>query len=334
MFRGITITLRNIKILKPPKLKKGDFVGIIAPSAPIYGDQKQNFERGIQTLQQLGLKVKYTKHIHDRYYYMAGTRETRIDDFNNMWSDPEIKMVLMTQGGQVANHLLDGINYEKIKKNPKIFAGISDGTTLLNAIFSKTGLVTYHGPDLLWTFGFEITPSIKDNIVKTFFEGSVGRLSPNPHWVNQTNPNLKYEGWKCLRKGEAKGILIGGHIRNLCYLMAAGYSPDFAKSILFLEGTDDIANLDRQFTILKLAGVFDKINGLILGWFEGSNTGNTEDYRIVSDVILEITKNYSFPILEIGELGHNVENYVFPIGCEAVMRSDELYLSIDEPTVL
>ena len=326
--------IRNNKILKPQKLQKGDIVGIIAPSAPIYEDQKQRFERGVQTLQQLGLNVKYTKHLYDRYYYMAGKKEARIEDFNNMWSDPKVKMVLMTQGGQVANHLLDGINYDMIQENPKIFAGISDGTTLLNAIFLKTGLVTYHGPDLLWTFGLEITPLIKDNIVKTLFKGKVGELSPNNQWKNQTNPNLKYMGWKCVRKGKAGGTLIGGHLRNLCYLMAAGYTPDFTDSILFLEGTDDIANLDRQFTVLKIAGVFDKIKGLIIGWFDGSKMGDDAEDRPVKDVVLEVTKNYSFPILEIGELGHNVENYVFPIGCKAFMRSEKLYFSINEPTVL
>ncbi|MFW9951086.1 MAG: LD-carboxypeptidase, partial [Candidatus Thorarchaeota archaeon] len=263
--------LRNNKIVKPPKLEEGDLVGIVAPSSPINKDQQQTFERGIRTLKELGLKVKYTTHIHEKYFYMAGKRETRIDDFNKMWSDPTVQMVLMTQGGQVANHLLDGIDYDMIRKNPKIFAGISDGTTLLNAIHFKTGLITYHGPDLLWTFGLEMTPIIKNNIIKTFFDGDVGKLAPNKQWMSQTNPSLKYKGWKCIRKGAAKGVLLGGHIRNLCFLMAAGYCPDFTDTILFLEGTDDIANLDRQFTILKLAGVFKKINGLILGWFEGFN---------------------------------------------------------------
>ena len=110
------------------------------------------------------------------------TRESRIKDFNEMWVDPEVKMILMSLGGYTANHLLDGIDYEMIKNNPKIFAGISDGTTLLSPIFAKTGLVTYHGPDLLFTFGQPITKQIRENILQTFFDGNVGKIKPNKNW--------------------------------------------------------------------------------------------------------------------------------------------------------
>ncbi|MBI3619545.1 LD-carboxypeptidase [Candidatus Roizmanbacteria bacterium] len=244
-----------MKIIKPKKLQKGDAVGIISPSKPIAKKLYRQFDVAVAALQEFGLKVKFGEHIFDQYFYSAGTRETRIKDFNKIWQDPEVKMILMSQGGQTANHLLDGIDYEMIKRRPKIFAGISDGTTLLNAIFSKTGLVTYHG-------------------------------------------------------------------------------PDFEDAILFLEGTDDIAHLDRQFTALKLNGVFGKISGLIIGWFEDHEMKDKDTDREVPDVILEVTKNYSFPILEIGELGHNVENYILPIGCTATIDADNKYFSIDEPAVL
>ncbi|MCK5556446.1 MAG: hypothetical protein KAI76_09425, partial [Alphaproteobacteria bacterium] len=139
---------------------------------------------------------------------------------------------------------------------------------------------------------------------------------------------------KCVRSGKASGVLVGGHSGCLISTMLADYAPKFENTILFLEGTDDVGDLDRQFTALKLNGVFEKINGLIIGWFDNHELEDKSKNREVSDVILEVTKDYSFPILEIEELGHNVENYILPIGCVATIDADRKYFSIDEPTVL
>lgn len=323
-----------MRIIKPKKLQKGDIIGVVSPSEPITQDLKKQFEDGVAALEDFGLKVRLGRHVFDKYFYSAGRKELRIKDFNEIWKDPEVRMVLMSQGGETANHLLDGIDYEFIKNHPKIFAGISDGTTLLNAIFSKTGLVTYHGPDLLWTFGRKITDPFKENFIKTFFEGKVGQLHENKDWEHQEIKEIKYSGWRCIRAGKATGILMGGHSACLSSTILAGYVSNFENTILFLEGTDDVAHLDGQFTALELNGVFEKISGLLIGWFENHELKDKEKNREVSDVILEVTKNYSFPILEIGELGHNVENYVFPIGCMATIEADKKYFSIDDKTVL
>lgn len=323
-----------MKIIKPPKLQKGDAVGIVSPSSPITKELMKQFDEGVRVLkEEFGLKVKYTDRVFDKHFYNAGTRENRIKDFNEMWSDSEVKMVLMSLGGHTANHLLDGIDYEIIKNNPKIFAGISDGTTLVNAIFAKTGLVTYHGPDLLFTFGQLITGQIKRNFFKTFFEGEVGKIEPNKNWIHQEDKTIKNPCWNILRGGKTSGILIGGHSQILVNLVASNYAPDFENKILFLEGTTKDYDVDRELTTLKLAGVFDKINGLILGWFEDfENEG--KDRRPIADIVLEVTKDYNFPILEISDLGHNVENYTFPIGCRATIDADNKVISIDEKTVL
>lgn len=324
-----------MKIIKPKKLQKGDVVGIVSPSEPVTSNLKKQFNKAVKVLEKdFGLRVKLGKHVFDQYYYNAGTKEALVEDFNSIWSDSEVKMVLMSQGGETANHLLDGIDYEMIKKNPKIFSGISDGTTLLNAIFAKTGLATYHGPDLLWTLGRSMTTAFKDNFVKTFFNGNVGQLVPTPKWQHQENKKLRHSGWQRVRSGNATGVLVGGHSSCLSSVMLAGYGPDFKDKILFLEGTRDIAHLDREFTTLKLYGVFDKIQGLIIGWFENHQMKDKKKNREVAEVLLEVTKGYSFPILEIGELGHNVENYVFPIGCRATIDANKKYFSIDESTVL
>ncbi|MBI4089735.1 MAG: LD-carboxypeptidase [Candidatus Levybacteria bacterium] len=323
-----------MEIVKPKRLQKGDTVEIISPSGAIRPRLQEQFYKGVATFESFGLKVKLGKHVFDQYYYSAGTRDVRIKDFNDVWRDPEVKMILMSQGGYTANQLLDSIDYEVIKNNPKIFAGISDGTTLLNAIFAKTGLVTYHGPDLLWTFGRKMTELFKQNFIKTFFDGNVGELFENKNWKHQERKDVRPMRWRSIRNGKATGILMGGHVECLSNIMLAGYAPNFTNSILFLEGTEDAAHLDAKFEVLRLNGVFEKINGLIIGWFEEHEIKEKDRNREVSDIILETTRDYSFPILEIGELGHNVENYVLPIGCKATIDADKKYFSIDEPTVL
>ena len=324
-----------MKIIKPKKLNREDTVGIISPSEPITDDLKEQFNKGLLALEKLGLKVKLGKYVFDQYYYNAGTREHRIKDFNDIWNDSKVKMILMSQGGETANHLLDGIDYEMIRNNPKIFSGISDGTTLLNAVFAKTGLVTYHGPDLVWAFGRNITQPFKENFIKTWFDGNVKEIVSNQNWKHQEKHEIKYNGWKNLRSGEASGIIVGGHSNCLNSTILAGYAPDFKNKILFLEGTDNEADLDMQFTALKLNGVFKKINGLILGWFD--NMDQIKDKtkkRKVSDIILELTKEYNFPILEIGEIGHNVENYIMPIGCNVTINATKKTILINENTVI
>lgn len=316
--------------VKPPKLKKGDTVGIISPSSPITEDLMPQFHRGIKTLEEFGLKPKIGKHTFDKHFYSAGTRENRINDLNDMWDDPEVDMILMALGGGSALQLVDGLDYDTIKKHPKILSGISDGTILLNAINAKTNLVTFHGPDLLFTFGREITPLIRENITRAFFDGKIGKLKQNSYWKNQTDPTKVYSGWKWLREGTATGQLVGGNTNCFIKLEYSGYGPDIEDKILFLEGTGFIHAIDQQFISLRLHGVFERIAGLIIGWFDGHDMPNKNLTRSVADTILEITENYSFPILEIGELGHNVENYVLPIGCQATIDSTNNSFIIQE----
>jgi muramoyltetrapeptide carboxypeptidase len=207
--------------IKPSKLHEGDSVGVFSPSWPVTSEVRPQFDKGIESLQTLGLKVRIAEHTLGHYHYSSGTRAERLEDLHNLWRDPEVRMVLMAQGGSTAIQLLDGIDYEMLREDPKIFAGISDGTTLLNAVYAKTGMVTYHGPDLIWTFGLDMTPKIQENIISTFFHGDVGELRPNEKWKHQKKPDVHHSGWKCLREGKASGRLVGGHIRVLANTILA-----------------------------------------------------------------------------------------------------------------
>ncbi len=139
-------------IIKPKKLKIGDTIGIVSPSGYIAPELKPQFDNGVKFLESLGLRVKIAKNVFKRYYYSAGTVNERVSDLHEMFADPEVGAIIQSQGGETANELLDHLNWELIKNNPKIFGGMSDGTTLLLSIFAKTGIITLHGPDLLWWY--------------------------------------------------------------------------------------------------------------------------------------------------------------------------------------
>jgi len=326
-----------MQIVKPKKLQKGDTVAIISPSGGVPMELKGQFNNGIKFLKSLGLKVKIGKNALGRYYYSSGTVEKRLSDFHEAFADKSVKAIIMSIGGNTANSLLNGLDFDLIKKNPKIFMGISDGTTLLDPIFVKTGLITYHGPDLIFTFGLPMSPIIKENIIKTLFQGKVGQLYSNTGWkgLDVLNKDEKYQGWQCVRKGIAKGILVGGNENCLMKLNSTEFRPNYKNTILFLEAYKvSVEELDQTFTHFHQTKVFDEINGLILGHFYGSHMADKKQDREVQDVILEVTKDYSFPILEIGEVGHNVENYIMPIGCRVTIDAEKKYFSIDEETVI
>jgi muramoyltetrapeptide carboxypeptidase len=279
-----------------------------------------------------GLSVMLGKNIMSRHHYSAGTWQERLEDLHAFWADDKIKAIIMAVGGHTANQLLSSLDYELIRKNPKIFCGISDGTTLLNPIYTKTGLVTYHGPDVCFTFGLPMPDMIRKNMRETLFNGHVSPLSPLANFTYSEHPDKPYTGWHCLNSGKASGRLFGGHMGCLLTLLAARHitATDFNGKLLFLEGTDPVSDLDSQVWALKSAGIFDSISGLILGHFEWSQQ---EFQRPIADVFSEVLPHPSFPILEIGELGHCVENYCFPIGCVATVDADALSITIDEPTV-
>ncbi|MFA6097808.1 MAG: S66 peptidase family protein [Candidatus Paceibacterota bacterium] len=324
-----------MKIIKPKKLQKGDAVAIVSPSGSVPQELRGQFDRGADFLKELGLEVRIMKNALGKYYYSSGTIEERLADLREAFADKSVKAVIMSIGGTTANQLLEGLDFDLIRRNPKMFMGISDGTTLLNPIFRNTGIITYHGPDLVFTFGRPVSGAVMKNLRETFFDGSVGELSANPDWrgLEDLNRDQKYEGWRCIRGGEASGKLIGGNVNCLMNLDNTDFRPDYKDKVLFLEAyMMPVQELDTAFTHFRQANVFNEISGLVIGHFYGSHMIDRDQDRRVSDVILEASGKYSFPILEIGELGHNVENYVMPIGCNATIDATKMRFSIDETT--
>lgn len=308
---GMTLT----RLVRPPRLRDGDTIGVVSLSAPISSAGDEGLEQGVAVLESWGFRVRLGDRLRDRHAYAAGRREDRLAELHATWADDDVAMVLMSQGGHSANQLLDGLDHSLFRRKPTIFMGMSDGTALLSAIGSRAGVVTFHGPDLVWGLGRPMSASA----VQSFLDVLGGRAGLVP-----------YAEPRVLRSGRAAGPLWGGHLTTLAMTMLAGHAPDLTGAVLFLEGTGSASQTDRLLTALRLAGVFERIAGLVVGHFEGHDDGPYA--RPVAETVLEVTGQWDFPVLEVDELGHGVDNLILPVGVRATLDTD-VGLTLDGPGV-
>jgi len=281
----------------PPAIKSGDKAGIVSPSGPVRDNEREQFSRGVRYLEELGLKVQCGRHL------FSGTPREKAEDINSMFKDPSVKAIISSRGGDTANSCLEYLDWNIIKNKPKIFMGRSDITVLLNAIYAKTGLITFHGNDIIHGLGKEPVKYDKKEFTERLILGKTGIVN---------NPFEK----KTVRKGRAEGKLIGGNLR--CFLKLAGtpYFPDMTGSVIFLESLDITPEkCEYMFWQLKHMGVFEEIRGVIIGHIYGLQVKNPHLIQM-EEMLLNITEEYDFPILKVNNFGHNCPNTVLPVGAE------------------
>lgn len=285
------------------RLNRGDTIGIITPSYPVTDDFVEQFESGINYLQEMGFKTKIAKNALLNTLGYSMTAKEKAEDINSMFADNSIKAIICSLGGHNSISALEYIKWDIIKNNPKIIMGISDITTLLNAIFVKTGLITYHGNDVMWGFGR--TPTDYD---KTEF---FSRL------VDVDSNYIKLNGeTKTIRAGRGIGTLVGGNIHCLLKLAGTPFFPNIDNSILFLEsGGITPEDCDAFFWQLRHIGIFEKIKGCIIGYIDGMD-GKVKNEYLMENILKRITADYNFPILKVNNFGHNCPNTVLPIGAK------------------
>ncbi len=301
--------------LLPKKIKQGDTIGIIAPSRPIYNiDDK--IKAGIKTLQALGYKVVLGKNLQKQFYYSAGTAQERADDLNEMFSNQEIDMILCATGGITSNQILPYIDFETIRKNPKPFIGYSDITTLLLAIYEKTGLVTFHGPDL--SDFAKLTKDAQDFLF-SLLSGEKENISlPN--------------NMEVIQEGSANGKLVGGNLYLLDGLLGTPYFPPTDNSILFWEETGSSpAMINQELMHLKLSGALDKVSAIVIGHLSDCKDKKYEnENRPIAEIIIEIINKKEIPIIKVDFFGHDINNfYTFPIGLKAKIDTDKKHFSLE-----
>ncbi len=295
-------------------LKPGDTIGVIAPSRPIQ-NIKNEIEAGIKMLEDLGFKVKRSKNLEKKFYYSAGTAKERVSDIHDMFADGEIKAIICATGGSSANQLLELIDWELIRNNPKIFIGYSDISILLLSIFKKTGLTTFYGPTV-----FELpmlTPGAKEFLLDI---------------LSGENKKFTYPSeQKILRPGRADGKLVGGLLSRINSLHGTMDMPNLDGTILFWEDVNSSpAMIDFNLQTMRLQGVFGKIKGMVIGHLsECIDKKYPEDNCSIEDIIIDRTEGFDFPIIKVEYFGHGIDTfYTLPIGANAKINTDENLFSV------
>jgi muramoyltetrapeptide carboxypeptidase len=304
----------------PRRLSLGDWVGVVSPSRPVRPDLQNKLDAGIGLLQDLGLKVRVGEHVHSNALGYAATPVEKARDINAMFRDREIGAIICAQGGDSANSCLPYLDWQLIEANPKIFMGMSDITVLLNAIQAKTGLVTFHGGDVMWGFGGNPDRYELDEFKKRLFETQTGPIPPAGER-------------RTIRSGQARGKLLGGNLRCLLKLAGTPYFPEVAGSVLFFEALNmSPEGCHALFHQLRQMGVFDKVQGVLIGHVEGMQ--KRENSIQMESVLLEVTADMSFPILKTKDFGHNCPTTVLPVGTEVQFDADLQVIEIRSPCLL
>ncbi|MDH3394096.1 MAG: LD-carboxypeptidase, partial [Desulfobulbaceae bacterium] len=270
----------------PPRLKRGDTIGIIAPAGPVR-DQEQ-FAAGIRVIKEMGFKVKFDRDIYRQEGYLAGDDEQRATELNTLWADPEVKALIAARGGYGSLRIANRINMDLVRSQPKILIGFSDVTVLLCAVGKEANLITFHGPTVstLATSDRQSAESLFNTI-----------SSPRP-----PEP-IKPERLEIIAPGDAAGPITGGNLTNLCHLTGTPFEPDWHQAILFLEDIGEAPyRIDRMLTHLAAAGKLTEISGLLLGDFTDCG-----DKEIIWRRALELTGG-EIPIWGNFPVGHNVQN--------------------------
>jgi len=318
----------NIMRIKPKRLKKGDTVGLIVPGGYISEDA---LAESIENVEKLGLKPYYTDSILARNGYLGGSDKQRSDDVNYMFKNDKVDGIICARGGYGCNRILPMLDYNAIKANPKVLVGYSDITALHNAIYAKTGLVTFHGPVATSTFNdFSI-----NNFVNVLME-------PKDRYVFKHSDDYKkgsdYEVYT-IREGKAKGELIGGNLSIVVTLSCTPYDVDYKDKILFLEEIDEKPyRIDRMLTELLLSGKLQQVAGIALGVFRkcdkkvGSQKG--EKTFSLKEVLFDRLYDLGIPVIYGLSFGHIENKFTLPFGINAELDVMNQTITLEESAVL
>lgn len=314
--------------IKPKRLRKGDTVGIVAPSGVTW--DKFNLQLSTESLAAMGLKAKIFPHAMDQHGYLAGTDENRAADLMAAFRDPEVDAIFCLRGGWGAARILDMLDFNVIETNPKILIGYSDITALHTAIAAKTRLVSYLGPNAGSSWRIYEADMVKDLLFaakKVEYKSLTrndGTLVPR---VNRP---------RTIRGGSADGHLVGGNLTVFSSLAGTPYFPDLSGAILCLEDIGEkIYRVDRMLTQLALGGHFKNLKGVALGGFTDCGPDEGEPYGgfVLGEVFEQHFGALGIPAFWGAQFGHITDNATLPLGAKARVDADTCTIKLLEAAV-
>lgn len=330
----------------PAKLKLGDTIGIVCPSAGINKKARHRIERAKKYLESIGFNVKLGESIFvDDGQYTSGSVEERVDDLHTMFSDPDIKMILCGTGGNHSDQLLRYLDYELIKNNPKIFMGYSDITVMHYALYTQADLITYYGPCAATQFGE--FPQTLDYTKDSFWREVVldvapHTITPSDGWTEEFLDWFQQKditraralevnnGYKVIRNGKATAKITLACIMSVNRTAGTKYWINPDKNILVLDvllsqGELDLSLLDAYLTDLFNIGVFDNLKGLVISRLAGFTIQDSNSFY---NRISELTKGTDYPIIGNFDIGHTDPINTLHYDQSMTIDSDESKTSI------
>lgn len=299
-------TESNIPV-KPPRLAPGDTIGIVSTASPF---NRERFNKGVAVLKSMGFRVSFDDDLFIEQGYLAGSDIHRADQVNRLFVDRKIKAIVCARGGFGAMRVLSLLDYEAIKKHPKIFVGFSDISALLSVLDTRCGLVAFHGP--MVTTLADAGQETKGALLAALTSDVKLELAP--------------ANGRVIEPGRAFGPIAGGNLTTLCHLVGTPFAPSYNGKIVFFEDKGEAAyRIDRMLSQMKLAGCFEGVVGLVLGSFEDCG-----EFDEICRIAAEIFKDAAIPVLAGFDIGHGRTNITIPLGIEATLDADRQRLTFHE----
>ncbi|HCY74541.1 MAG TPA: LD-carboxypeptidase [Ignavibacteriales bacterium] len=314
-------------IIKPPRLKAGDKLAIVAPGSYISEEELQD---SIKNLNQLGFETTYSKKVLLQSGYFAGTDKDRADDLMEKFSDKSVKGIVCARGGYGCARILPLLDYEVIRSNPKVLIGYSDITALLYGIYKKSGLITFHGPVGTSTFN--------DYSVNNFNKVLINpeRTSLFPNSTSGEDENIY--GVTTITKGKGKGRLVGGNLSIMVSLIGTEFDVDYSNKIIFIEEIgEEPYRVDRMLTQMIQAGKFENAAGVMMGIFRKCEVKKESDLTAKSFTLMEVLKDrlgsLKIPVVYGMSFGHVKDKFTIPFGLLAELDAGKQTFTLLEKAV-
>jgi muramoyltetrapeptide carboxypeptidase len=333
-----------MELVKPKRLRQGDTVRVVAPASNMVSLAKPAVRRGIENLEKLGFEVEIDPNVYRSYKGTAGRPKERAESLIEAFLDGSVDGIMCCWGGFNSNDIIDHLDYQAIRENPKIFVGYSDITILNTVLYKEAGLVNFQGPAFV-TFTHEfLMPWEVDVFKQVIMTGSNHieiRASPtlidDPFfWKHPEEPveERQNPGWGIVNGGEAEGRLIGGHLGTLLCLAGTKYWPDLKDHILFIEADEEdigAVNISRQLRHLKHLGALDEISGLVVGRIP-EVLGLKGDQSIES-IVGDAVEGLDIPVVTQFDFGHTNPIATIPIGVRGRISAEKKALTLLEAGV-
>ncbi len=318
---------QNKSPIKPERLKSGDTVMIVAPAGVEYN--KFRLQLSIESLEALGLKVKVADNTLERHGYFPAEDEVRAAEINQAFADTEVKAVIAFKGGWGAARTLPYLDWGLIAKNPKIIMGYSDITSLLNAIYHKTGLITFHGPNAGSAWGEFSTHNVKEILFDAAAQHMVNPKEKGEYLTQRRNRT------QTIVKGTAEGRMVGGNLTVLTSLQGTPYFPETKGKILMLEDVgENIYRVDRMLTQLSLGGHLNDCAGIVFGGMtDVESDGGYGDFSLM-DILEQHCVRSGKPTFIGAMFGHIDDKRTMPVGCTVRMDADAGTVTMLESAVI